>query len=41
MSNLKTIREVKIDAVKAEIEALEKPHDDEEGTNVYIKKLSV
>lgn len=37
MSNLKTIREVKIDAVKAEIEALEKLHDGEEVTNVYAQ----
>ena len=37
MSNLKTIREVKIKAVQAEIEALQKPHDDEEITNVYAQ----
>ena len=37
MSNLKTIREVKIDAVEAEIEALEKPYDGEEVTNVYAQ----
>ena len=37
MSNLKTIREVKIDAVQAEIEALETVHDDEELTNVYAQ----
>ena len=37
MSNLKTIREVKIDAVQAEIEALETANDDEEITNVYAQ----
>ena len=40
MSNLKTIREVKIDAVQAEIEALGKPHDVEKGlqNNVNIAR---
>ena len=37
MSNLKTIREVKIDAVEAEIETLETVHDDEEMTNLYTQ----
>jgi hypothetical protein len=37
MSNLKTIREMKIKAVQAEIEALEKPHDEEETTDVYTQ----
>ena len=37
MSNLKTIREVKIDAVQAEIETLETVNDDEEITNVYAQ----
>jgi len=37
MSNLKTIREVKIDAVQAEIAALETANDEEEMTNVYAQ----
>ena len=37
MSNLKTIREVKIDAVQAEIEALETVQDEEETTDVYTQ----
>ena len=37
MSNLKTIREVKIDVVEAEIEALETVHDEEETTDVYTQ----
>jgi len=37
MSDLKTIREVKIDAVQAEIEALETANDEEEMTKVYAQ----
>jgi hypothetical protein len=37
MSNLKTIREVKIDAVQAEIETLETVHDDKETIDVYAQ----
>ena len=37
MSNLKTIREVRIDAVQAEIEALETLHDDKETIDVYAQ----
>ena len=37
MSNLKTIREVKIDAVEAEIDALETANDEEEMTKVYVQ----
>ena len=37
MSNLKTIREIKIKAVQAEIEALETVHDEEETTDVYTQ----
>ena len=37
MSNLKTIREVKIDAVQTEIEALETLHDDKETIDVYAQ----
>ena len=37
VSNLKSIREVKIDAVQTEIEALETVRDDEETTDVYTQ----
>jgi len=37
VSNLKSIREVKIDAVQTEIEALETVHDDKETIDVYAK----
>jgi hypothetical protein len=37
VSNLKSIREVKIDAVQTEIEALETVHDDKETIDVYAQ----
>ena len=37
MSNLKSIREVKIDAVQAEIEALETVHNDKDTIDVYAQ----